>query len=257
VVNSELTLSFHQETWQVVLRKGKGNMKKRYCVPACLSFLLVLIIFFIFHQNKEEGFSPAIGSGEGQKTERHALKNETDERSNPVVHTATKVSQEDPKHDRLFEEMGITRISSSVVPPDIELKDLNGATTKSSDFRGKIVFLNFWTTWCPSCRYEMPSLEKLHTKFKERDFVVVAIDIQAPAHSVKEFFKEYKLTFIALLDSQGKAADLFGIGSIPTTFILDKRGRIIGGAVGARKWDSKESEALFDYLVSQETVPSA
>jgi peroxiredoxin len=242
---------------QVGLRKGKANMKKRYYVPACLSFVLILIIFVIFHQNKEKGSSPTIGSGEGQKPERPALKNETDVRSNPAAPTVAKVIEESLKPDRLFEEMGITRIPSPVVPVDIDLKDLNGATIRFSDFKGKIVFLNFWTTWCPSCRYEMPSMENLYTKFKDKDFVVVAIDMQEPASSVKKFFKEYKLTFMALLDSDGKVADLFGIRSIPTTFILDKRGRIIGGAVGARKWDSKKSEALFEYLISQEDVPSA
>jgi peroxiredoxin len=252
-----LTLSFNEKAWQVGLRKGEGNMKKRYYVPACLSFVLILILFVIFHQNKEKGFSPAIPNGEGQEPERPALKNETGAHSNPVAYPVAKVSEDGPKPDRLFEEMGITRIPSAVVPRDIDLKDLNGATIRFSDFKGKIVFLNFWTTWCPSCRYEMPSLENLHTKFKNRDFVVVAVDMQEPAVSVKKFFKEYKLTFMALLDSEGKVADMFGIRSIPTTFILDKRGRIIGGAVGARKWDSKKSEALFEYLISQEAVPSA
>lgn len=232
-------------------------MRKRYYVPACLSFVLILVIFVTFHHGKEKESSPSIGRGEGQRPDGPALKNETDVRSNPLAHTAGKVSEEGLKLDQLFEEMGITGIPSIVVPHDIHLPDLNGATIRFSDFKGKIVFLNFWTTWCPSCRYEMPSLENLHTKFREEDFVVVAIDIQEPATSVKKFFKEYKLTFMALLDSDGKVADLFGVRSIPTTYILDKQGRIIGGAVGARKWDSKKSEALFEYLISQQAVPSA
>jgi peroxiredoxin len=250
-------VSFHGKAWQVGLRKGKGKMKKRHYVLACLSFLLILIIFVIFHQNKEKGPSPTVRGGEGEEPGRPALKNETDARSNPVAYIIAKVSEESLTPDRLFEEMGITRIPSTAVPLDIALKDLNGATIRFSDFKGKIVFLNFWTTWCPSCRYEMPSMENLHTKFKEKDFVVVAIDMQESAISVKKFFKEYKLTFMALLDSEGKVADLFGVRSIPTTFILDKQGRIIGGAVGARKWDSEKSEALFEYLIGQEAVPSA
>jgi peroxiredoxin len=239
----------------VGLGEKERNMKKHYCVLACLSFVLILIIFVSSYQNKERGSSPGIGSVKGQTPERSSLKYETDVSLNRVAYTAAKASEEGPKPDRLFGDMGITRIPSTVVPLDIDLKDLNGATIRFSDFRGKIVFLNFWTTWCPSCRYEMPSIENLHTKFKDRDFVVVAIDMQEPAYSVKEFFKEYKLTFMALLDSEGKVADLFGIRSIPTTFILDKQGRIIGGALGARKWDSKKSEALFEYLISQEVVP--
>lgn len=232
-------------------------MKKRYYVPTCLSFVLILVILAISHQGKEKGSSPSIGRGEAQKPDGPALKNEMDVRSNPMALTATKVSEEGSKLDRLFGEMGIIRIPSIVAPLDIHLEDLNGARIRFSDFKGKIVFLNFWTTWCPSCRYEMPSLENLHTKFREKDFLVVAIDIQEPAASVKKFFEEYKLTFMALLDSDGKVADLFGVRSIPTTYILDKQGRIIGGAVGARKWDGEKSEALFEYLINQEVVPPA
>ena len=159
--------------------------------------------------------------------------------------------------ERLFEEIGVTRIPPTPIPIDISLPDLNGMMVKFSDFKGKIVFLNFWATWCPPCRFEMPAMEKLHKKLKDKDFVMLAVDLQDPASVVKQYFKKNKLTFKSLLDADGQVSGLFGVRSIPTTFILDKEGRIIGGAVGAREWNSQESVALFEHLINQEAVPSS
>jgi peroxiredoxin len=153
--------------------------------------------------------------------------------------------------DRLFRDMLVLKIPHFTEPADIRLKDIEGRQVNLSDFRGKIVFLNFWTTWCPACRIEMPSMEKLHQKFKYKDFAMVTINLQETASQVKEFFKVHKLTFTALLDSTGDVGTAFGIYQIPTTFILDKEGRIIAKAVGPREWDSKNAIALFEHLTDK------
>ena len=153
--------------------------------------------------------------------------------------------------DRLFNEMNVLRTATAAEPIQFKLKDIDGSEVALSDYKGKIVFLNFWTTWCPTCRIEMPSMEKLHQKFKDQDFVMITINLQESASQVNHFFKEYKLTFTALLDSDGDVGTRYKIYSIPTTFILDKDGRIIARAVGPREWDSKESFALFGHLVDQ------
>jgi peroxiredoxin len=153
--------------------------------------------------------------------------------------------------DRLFEDMFVLKIPHVTDPIEFRLNDVNGRPVSFSDFRGKIVFLNFWTTWCPTCRIEMPSMEKLHQKFKNKDFVMVTINLQESATQVKGFFKQYKLTFTALLDTTGAVGSSFGIYQIPTTFILDKKGRIIGKAVGPREWDSKDAIALFEHLTDK------
>jgi thiol-disulfide isomerase/thioredoxin len=158
--------------------------------------------------------------------------------------------------DELFGDMGVIKVPDVKVPVEIKLKDVNGNEVRLSDFRGKVVFLNFWTTWCPTCRIEMPSMEKLHQKFKDKDFAMVAIDLQESASQVKAFFKEYKLTFTALLDSTGDVGVRFRINAIPTTFILDQKGRIIAKAVGPREWDSKKSIALFEHLTDQYVATS-
>jgi thiol-disulfide isomerase/thioredoxin len=153
--------------------------------------------------------------------------------------------------DRLFSDIGVLQISPDNDPLEIRLSDPDGRSVSLSEFRGKIVFINFWTTWCLACVIEMPSMEKLHQKFKDKDFVMVAINLQESAARVKQFYKQYQLTFTPLLDITGDVGAALGINAIPTTLILDKNGRIIGKALGPREWESKESIALFEYLTDR------
>jgi peroxiredoxin len=158
--------------------------------------------------------------------------------------------------DQLLVDMGVEIIPLGTSQVEVQLQDLNGADVNISDFRGKIVFLNFWATWCPTCVVEMPSMEKLHRKLKDIDFALVTVSIQDSATEVKRFFKQNKLTFTALLDSSGKTVPGFGIRAIPTTLILDKTGRIIGRVMGPREWDSRESLAMFELLVAEPLADS-
>jgi thiol-disulfide isomerase/thioredoxin len=163
---------------------------------------------------------------------------------------------ENQELERLFSDMGVLQIPAATEPIEIRLKDPTGRPISLSEFRGKIVFINFWTTWCLACVIEMPSMEKLHQKFKNKDFVMVAINLQESASKINQFFKEYKLTFMALLDTTGDVGSGLGIRAIPTTFILDKNGRMIGKALGPREWESKDSIALFEHL-SDSSVASS
>jgi len=158
---------------------------------------------------------------------------------------------DNPKLERLFEDMGVLELPQNTDPFEIRLQDINGNLVSLSDFRGRIVFLNFWTTWCPTCRVEMPSMEKLHQKFKDQDFAMVTVNIQESAAQVEKFYKNFKLTFTALLDTTGEVAIGFRIRSIPTTFIVDKSGRIIGTIMGPREWDAKKAVALFEHLINK------
>jgi thiol-disulfide isomerase/thioredoxin len=158
--------------------------------------------------------------------------------------------------DQLLGDMGVIKMVQAL-PVEIKLKDLNGRLVSLSEFRGKIVFLNFWTTWCFDCRIEMPHMEKLHQKFKNNDFAMVAINLQEPISQVKQFFKNYKLTFTALLDSDGEVGAHFMITGIPTTFILDKEGIILGKVMGPREWDSKKAFALFEQLTNRSVATTS
>jgi thiol-disulfide isomerase/thioredoxin len=155
---------------------------------------------------------------------------------------------ENQKLEQLFSDVGVLPIPPDTDPLEIRLSDPTGRPISLGEFRGKIVFINFWTTWCLACVIEMPSMQKLHQKFKDKDFVMVAINLQESASRVEQFYKEHKLTFTTLLDTTGDVGAGLGIRSIPTTFILDKNGRIIGKALGPREWEGKKSIALFEYL---------
>lgn len=153
--------------------------------------------------------------------------------------------------DRLFYDMGIQKIPGVDPPKDILLEDVNGNQVKLSDKKGRVVFLNFWATWCPGCRIEMPSMEKLHHQFKDRDFVIIAISIQEPVARVKQFLFQNRLSFITLLDKNGIVGSRFGAFSIPTTYLLNKEGKVIGKAVGSRDWHSQEALSLFEHLIEK------
>ncbi|MDP2647255.1 MAG: redoxin family protein [Desulfobacterales bacterium] len=154
--------------------------------------------------------------------------------------------------DKLYQDLSIVKIPAVMPPTDMAITDLEENPVKLSIFKGRVVFLNFWASWCDACRVEMPSMEKLHQKFKDKDFSMVAVDLQEPAALVKNFFAAYKLTFLPLLDSNGQMSAAFGIHTIPTTFVLNRQGRVIGKAVGARDWYSKASLAFFEHLVESE-----
>jgi len=154
------------------------------------------------------------------------------------------------KTDTLFEEMGIFMIPDETEPVDFELMSTEGKKIRLSDYRGNIVFLNFWATWCMPCRIEMPDMEKLHTKMENRKFAMIAVSLKESAKDVKAYFKENKLTFTGVLDTDGSTAKAFRIVSIPTTYILGKKGGIIGVAMGPRAWDSDASIDLFKHLIA-------
>lgn len=151
--------------------------------------------------------------------------------------------------ERLFRDIGVLKIPQVTRPVEIQLKDVFGNTVRLSAYRGKIVFLNFWATWCPTCVIEMPSMEKLHRRLKDKEFVMVAINLQETPARVKSFFNKLDLSFTSLLDSSGEVGAGFAVNALPTTFVLDKNGRIIGKALGPREWDSRASVALFEYLI--------
>lgn len=134
----------------------------------------------------------------------------------------------DTEVDRLFQEAGVIRMPPLPPPADIELPDMSGKTVRVSDFEGKIVFVTFWATWCPPCREETRALEKLYRKFKNSDLSMITADLQESEATVRKYLDRNDLTFPVLLDSDGKYGTLFGVRAIPTTFILDRKGGIIG-----------------------------
>jgi peroxiredoxin len=159
-------------------------------------------------------------------------------------------NRDSPEIDRLLRDMGVTKVPHLAPPVDFNLLDLTGKRVILSDFKGKIVFLNFWATWCSPCREEMPSMQKLFTRFKDKDFAMLAVSLKEPASAVQKFFKDYSLTFTALLDSEGELMTSYGVRAIPATYIIDRDGTIIGKAFGPRKWDGQKAIAIFEHLIN-------
>jgi peroxiredoxin len=148
-----------------------------------------------------------------------------------------------------MEELSIVRFEKKVKAQNFILKDLSGNEVSLEDYRGKVILINFWATWCLPCRIEMPSMEKLYAKFNNDGFTILAIDMLEDADGVRAFKEEYKLNFPILLDSDGSVAQFYGVMSIPTTYIVDREGYIIGGAIGARDWADESAFMLIDQLL--------
>lgn len=153
--------------------------------------------------------------------------------------------------DKLMVSLGVTSLAERKIASGFTLKDINGKEVSLSDYRGKLVFLNFWATWCPPCRREMPSMEKLYQRFKDEDFVMLAVDLRESKKVVERFARKYKLNFPILLDSTGKTGDTYGVRAIPTTYLVNRQGELIGKAVGARDWASKNAFELIEHLLRE------
>jgi thiol-disulfide isomerase/thioredoxin len=119
------------------------------------------------------------------------------------------------------------------------------------DYRGKVLFLNLWATWCGPCRAEMPSMEKLYQRFKDKGLDILAVNIQERKADVEAFMRRNKLTFPAVLDEDGRIARQYGVMGIPTSYILDRQGRVVLRLVGSINWDDPQIFAAFETLLAE------
>jgi len=117
--------------------------------------------------------------------------------------------------------------------PNFQLPNLGGQSVSLSDFQGKPVLINFWASWCRPCVYEMPYIQEVFEEWSGQGLVVLAINIGESLSQVKEFMESHDLSFPVLLDMEGKVAEQYNIGGIPTTFSVDKDGIIQAMRVGA------------------------
>jgi thiol-disulfide isomerase/thioredoxin len=144
---------------------------------------------------------------------------------------------------------GLRVLKERVPSSDFSLPLLDGKTQSLSGLEGRVIFLNFWATWCPPCREEMPAMETLYRRFKDGGLEFLAVNIQEGQKDVESFTRDFGLTFPVALDSSGKVSQIYGIRAIPTTYIIDRKGGIIATAVGGRPWDSADMIAAFDLLL--------
>jgi len=124
------------------------------------------------------------------------------------------------------------------VAPDFDLPDLGDQQVRLSDFRGKVVFLNFWATWCKPCREEMPSMEVLYKNFERDGLVVLAVSIDrvTTKKDIPPFVKGLSLTFPILVDSWGRTDKRYKLIGVPETYIIDQQGVLREKIIGPRDW---------------------
>jgi peroxiredoxin len=155
-----------------------------------------------------------------------------------------------PSADELH-AVGLSQVRPGTRILDFELQDLQGKKVKLSGLAGQVVFLNFWATWCPPCRAEMPSMERLHARLKDKGLTVIGVDLQEGQREVEDFVHEYKLSFPIVIDRSGSVASAYGIRSIPTTYVIGRDGTILAGRIGGQEWDDPVIADFFEKLLAR------
>ncbi|MFW2373407.1 MAG: TlpA family protein disulfide reductase [Gammaproteobacteria bacterium] len=123
--------------------------------------------------------------------------------------------------------------------PDFTLKSYSGKNLKLSEYRGQVVLLNFWASWCGPCRQEMPLLEKTHKKYKKLGFTVMGVNVEENNNKAKGIVKKNKLTFPVLFDTQSKVSKLYQVSAMPSTVIIDRSGKMRYFHKGYKPGDEK------------------
>ncbi len=134
----------------------------------------------------------------------------------------------------------MTALADKPVAPPFKLVDMDGKTHQLSDYKGQPVIINFWATWCPPCREELPSMNRGWAKIKSQGIAMLAINVGEDDDTIFTFTGDYPIDFTVLLDQSGDVINQWPIKGLPTTFVIDPQGRIVYRAIGGREWDAEE-----------------
>ena len=164
--------------------------------------------------------------------------------------TAQTATPTDPT-SRMLMGAGFDVPRQEVASTDFTLSDLAGHQVSLSSYKGKLVILSFWATWCGPCKQEIPSVEALYQKLSSKGFTVVAVDVMEKAEDVASFVKSNKMTFPVLLDTDGKVATQYDASGIPTNYVVSRDGKLLARVVGydGKEWTSPEKVNLFEKLL--------
>ena len=161
----------------------------------------------------------------------------------------------------LSQKQRFTPVVAGNKAPDFTLPDLKGNPVSLNGFKGKVVFLNFWATWCKPCEEEMPSMQLLYNALKSQnqpfEIVAVSIDSEGP-EVVQKFIERYNITFTVLHDRNGRIKDTYKTTGVPETFIIDQGGIIAEKVWGPRDWRTRDSvKTIMDLLENGPTPPES
>jgi DsbE subfamily thiol:disulfide oxidoreductase len=135
--------------------------------------------------------------------------------------------------------------------PEFTLPNPDGRKVSIKDFRGKLVFVNFWATWCTFCRDEMPSMERLYREFKGKGLEVLAVNVKDNREEALAFAKELKVSYPIVMDPQGEVGILYGAFGMPTTYLIDRKGMVLARLWGPADWYSPGARNLIKALLEQ------
>ena len=144
---------------------------------------------------------------------------------------------------------GDLRPWSGGATPPLQLADLSGSNHKLEDYRGKVVLLNFWATWCTPCREEMPSIERLRKLLAGRPFVVLAVNVDEPESRVRTFLSQLPLTFPVLMDPGKQATGAWKVRILPASFLIARDGRVRYTVTGELDWANEHVVRLVSELL--------
>ncbi|HXK55755.1 MAG TPA: redoxin domain-containing protein [Gammaproteobacteria bacterium] len=139
---------------------------------------------------------------------------------------------------------GLTTVPDRMPAPDFVLTDMDGNKHRLSNYLGQVVIINFWATWCPPCRAEMPSMQRAWEQLEKEGIMMLGIDVGEDEETIFQFSAYYPVAFPLLMDRDSGVINQWPVRGLPTTFVVDPGGRIVYRAIGGREWDDPELLAL-------------
>lgn len=155
----------------------------------------------------------------------------------------------DEQTAELLFAIGVMPLQEAVSSENFVLERLGGGEARLDDHLGKVVFLNFWATWCPPCREEMPSMQQLYDELAPEGLEMIAVNVLEPPDTVRPFIEEHQFTYPVLLDTDGRVVGRYGVRAYPTTYVVDRDGYVLGVRPGGHDWaDPAVVEGFRDLL---------
>jgi len=153
----------------------------------------------------------------------------------------------------VLDDFGVQQPGVHKPAPDFSLATLGGGEKALADYRGKVVLIHFWATWCVACRHEMPQIEQLWQRYRDDGLVVLGVNVdRGNISGVRDFVRQRNLSFPFVLDPDGLVRNRYEIRALPTSYLTGHDGKIMGRIIGERNWNSQEATMMFEQILFQE-----
>lgn len=205
---------------------------KKIIWPLLIVLLFGISIYTVVDYNKNKSADSTITK---EKTTKE--NNTTTNTDSTTEKDSTSDTDTSSDNDSSTDEGATDKIAAL----DFKLKDLDGKEVSLNDFKGKKVFLNFWASWCPPCKAEMPDIEKVYQETKDSDLVILAVNVGESRDTAKSFLDDNNYNFAALLDSDQSVARQYNITGIPTSYFIDTEGNIVKTKIGPMTLEEMKS----------------